>query len=315
MKSPLNIHIESNVANTLTTDQARVLKGILGLVISTTLLLLVLVSVLYNPDYLINTVVLVSLALGLSFSLLMYFTFSLKQLREKKIYFDFLQKNYPQLKYNGSQYISVYAFSDSMLYDEVDFIYKGNDLFISENWEVSNLRVKCRTRNNNKENKVFRGCFFNYTKPLDIHAPIVIKPKLIGRDSTIPKVLDHLMNPYFNPNMGRIEIGYPSFDQFFDIYSLDAQETTSFLSEDKLKDLLSFYDHLKHIIEKQSCKNKHRIFKPKFDKPLNALELSFHKEGVYLAVREQNIFSLLKESTHTKHQNIVLDLIKYLDNI
>lgn len=315
MKSPLNTHIESSVVNTLASDQARVLKGILGLVFLTAFLFFALYFVSDNPDYLLNTVVFVSLAFSLSLSLLLYFVFSLRKLYQKKVYFDFFQKQHPQLKYNGNQYVSVYAFTDSMLYDEVDFIYKGNDLLKSEKWEISNLKVKCRTRSNNKENKIFRGCFFNYKRPLDIHESIIIKPKLVGRDFTIPKVLDQLMNPYFNPSMEQIEMAYPAFDQLFDVYSLDAKETISFLSVDKMKDILGFYSSLKQIVEKQSSKNKNRIFRPKFDKPLNALELSFHKDGIYLAVREQKIFSLLRDSINTKHQNIILDLIKYLDNI
>ncbi|NPD44632.1 MULTISPECIES: DUF3137 domain-containing protein [unclassified Lentimicrobium] len=315
MKSPLNTHIESNVTNTLASDQARILKGILGLVILVFFLLIALVVALDNSKQLLIAVVLLSLSLSISISLLVYLSIDLNQLHQKKYYFDLILKNQPLLKYIGNQYVSVYAFSDSLLYDEVDFFYKGSDLLKSENWEVSNLKVKCRTRNTNKENKVFKGCFFSFKKSLAIQEPIIIKPKIIGPDVTIPKVLNHLMNPYFNPNADQIVTGYSDFDQLFDIYTLNAKETTSFLSEGKMKDILSFYNNLKQIVEKQSSKNKNRIFKPKFDKPLNALELSFHKDGIYLAIREQKIFSLLKESMNTKHQNIILDLIKYLDKI
>lgn len=315
MKSPLNTYSESNGIHSLATYQARILKGILGLVLSAIVLVFILFLIQLKTIDLFNTLIIVSLLEFISLSLVIYFLYFLIKLYKKKQLLAKISKSFPQLKYNGNQYVSVYAFSDSLLYDDVDFIYKGNDLFKAENWEVSNLWIKCRSKNNHKENKVFRGCFFNYKRTLAINKPIIIKPKLIGSGITIPKVLDQLMNPYFKPKMEQIEIGYPAFDQLFNIYSSDAKETSSFLSEDKMKDILSFYNNLKQILEKQSFKNKNRIFIPKFDKPLNALELSFHKDGIYLAVREQKIFSLLKESINTKHQNIIIDLIKYLDNI
>lgn len=315
MKSPLNIYGESKVTNTLATDQARILKGIRGLVISLVFFATILLLIIFKVEYLNNLLLIISIALILSVSLLIYLIFTKRRIDKNKLNLDVLFKSYPNLTYNGSQYISVYTFTDSKLYDEVDYDYRGNDLLKSEKWEISNLNVKCRTTKSNKEKKVFRGCFLNYKTSLNIKNPIIIKPKPIGQNLIVPKVLNQLMNPYFNPKMQQRNMGHTAFDQLFHIYSSDAKEALLFLSENKMNTILSFYDHFKQIVEDQSYHHKNRIFKPKFDKPLNALELSFHKDGIYLAIREQKIFSLLKESINTKHQNIILDLIKYLDNI
>lgn len=315
MKSPLNINSEPNVVHALADDQARVLKEILGLVIFSFISISILVCLILNISGLFYFLILDSLVVIASISLLVYFLNVKNQMAKKLVELDVLMKSFPTLKYNGSQYVSVYTFAGSQLYDEVDFIYRGSDLLKTEQWEVSNLKVKCKTEQANKENKVFRGCFLKYKKSLNLESPIIIKPKIVGRNFSIPKVLNQLVNPYFNPNMERIEIGDQAFDQLFDIYSLDDKETKTFLSEDKTNQILSFYDDLKLIVEKQSSKHKNRIFRPKFDKPLNALELAFHKDGVYLAVREQKLFSLLEKSINTKPQNIIMDLIKYLDNL
>ena len=315
MKSPLNIYSEPKVANTLAIDQARILKGMLGLVIFSFISISILVYLIFNASHLFPFIILDSIVVICSISLLIYFIIESNQIAKKKVRLDVLLRLFPNLIYNGGQYVSVYTFSDSQLYDEVDFIYRGSDLLKTEKWEASNLKVKCKTSKNNKENKVFRGCFLNYKKALKLENPIIIKPKHIGQNSIVPKVLNLLMNRYFNPQLKQLSIGVPSFDQLFHIYSIDAKEAKQFLSHDKMKTILSFYNQLKQIVENESDNHKNRIFRPKFDKPLNALELSFHKDGIYLAIREQKIFSLLKGSINTKHQNIVLDLIKYLDHI
>ncbi len=315
MKSPLNINSKSNAFPALTLDQTRILKGILGLVISILVFVGVLVYLLFSATLWVNLSIVSIFITVVSSIALVYLVIEKNKLAKYKLSLEILQKTYPDLKYNDNQYVSVYSFTDSELYDEGDYFYRGNDLIQSEKWDLSNIKVKCNSNKSNKENKIFKGCLLNYKKEIYLNESIIIKPKHLGQNLIVPTVLNQLMNPYFNSKKDIVETGFTAFDQLFHIYSSDSNEASSFLTEDRMTTILSFYYNLKQIVENQSYQHKNRIFKPKFDKPLNALELSFQKDGIYIAVREQKIFTLLEDSLNTKHKNIILNLINYLDKI
>lgn len=312
MKSHLNTYSESKPLSDLRISRTRILRKMLGLAI---LFIVFIFLALYS--YISNSFInylwfpIIACLVFIILFVVQFVRFKRKNAQEISLYL--LDMNFPSMEYHSHQHISTQDFIKSQLYDEVEINSSGSDYIKHNNWKASNLNVQAIARNSSENGSaVFSGCFFVINAKNDLNYSLIIKPKPMGEKIKLPSFLVSLLNPYFHPINEKIITNENHFNDLFDVYSQEAERAISFLNTERMHNILDIHYLLKQLTEKQQLKKKNRIFKSPYNKALNAMEICFTKEHIYMAIRGQELFGIAAEQEEKNNENSLLKMINDL---
>jgi len=309
LKSHLHIYQDSKTLRSLNYIQTRILKKMLGLVISILAILIIGLSLFFYLE--LYEILWVS-TLGSCVLLLFFFRFlyKYKLLKSKAQKLYLLQLNYPDILYHEEQYISEDEFRSSILYDDVVLKYSGSDYLKHSNWSASNIDIQTSASKDEEERiPVFNGCMMIVDTHQEETFNLIIKPKQYSEKLKLPSFLIPLISPFFHPIIDRIILDENHFNDFFNAYSDQVDLAKDFLTSERMHRILNLNYLLTHLFEKQKARNKSRIFKSPFNQAANSLELSIQNGRLYFAIKGQQLFSLASEKEEDDKDSYLLRII------
>lgn len=254
-------------------------KGILGLVV-----LIAVINILFHLGLLQFQLwnSFAFLSLSLFFLVLFQFKKNQQKLRTQKnaqIKQLLVSSGFPSATHHINKKVFQKDFIRSRLYDNLPFIYTGDNLLRTENWFISNVTVSKRLAKNKEAIIVFDGVFAKFKNQFPIDGLLIIKPLMISDKTEIPEVLQRLMHRYFTANVLSVATQHSEFDKEFEVFSSSPELQAKVLNANVINNILEMKKKL------QSC----RITNEK--SPINnrvkntVLEISFIKDYIYVGVR------------------------------
>ena len=176
-------------------------------------------------------------------------------------------------------------FIRSRLYDDLPFIYKGDNLLKTENWFMSNITVSKKLPKNKEAIIVFDGVFAKFKNQLSVNGAVAIKPQIIGDKTEIPEVLQNLMHRYFTPTVLNTFTGNKVFDKRFEVFSYPPELQTKVLTLSIINSILEIESKL------NNCFNFGGNASDSYKNRKSALEISFVEGYIYIGIRGLKLFN------------------------
>jgi len=269
----------------INSDKAQRNKRLLGLIIFITAInILFHLGLLHIQVW--NPFALVSL---FSFLLVLIQLNKNKQLVRAQTNEQIMQKlassGFPSATHHLKKKVSQKDFTKSKLYDNLPFIYTGDNLLRTENWFVSNVTVTKKLAKNKETITVFDGVFAKFKNQIPIDGLLIIKPLLISDKTKIPEVLQKLMHRYFTPAVSSIATQNPEFDKEFEVFSSSPELQTKIMNSGIINIVLEMKNKLKNCHTSNS--KALGINRIKDAVP----EISFVGDYIYVGIRGLKLFS------------------------
>jgi heme exporter protein D len=176
-------------------------------------------------------------------------------------------------------------FIKSRLYDNLPFIYTGDNLLRAENWFISNVTVARKLAKSKEAVVVFDGVFAKLKNQKPIDGLLIIKPLAISDKTEIPEVLQRLMHRYFTATISSVATGNSAFDKAFEVFSSSPELQTKVLNSSVINNILE----LKQKLQNNRGTNSKVPINNRVKNPV--LEISFVEDYIYVGIRGIKLFS------------------------